>query len=456
MGIALLCVAFLMPGSMRSSRLSQSTSGTHPSTDSSRAGTLLVFPFENGSRIASVDWLGEGLSELTVERLEDRGLNVLSRQDRLATLEKIGLPDSARFSHATMVKIATEADADEVVLGRFVSDGKTVTLEARVLRINPPWLSKMYTQSGSLDSLLRIHARLTWEILCALEQRDCAEQAANVNESSFSDPPASLRQEALENFIHGITASDDESRMKSLREAARLEPAWDRPAFELGQLYFARHNCESALPWFSRVPPNRADGPEASFNTGVCHLQRGDAARAEASFSGLIERTRSVDPKDRLPEMSEIHNNLGVARLRLGKFGDAAAEFERAAALDAEEPLYWENLGIVKLAAKQPDAAITPLERARKLDPDDKLARPLLISAFESLGRASDAAALRAEISGGAGAAAPVQDPVALARQARVSMKFDRSLLHLEGESAAAKPARKEDSRKKDDNGVQR
>ena len=396
-GIALACAAFFVAGSVRSSSLSQSANAPAAVAESAHAGTLLVFPFENGSRIASVDWLGEGLSELTVERLEDRGLNVLSRQDRLAAVEKIGLPDSARFSHATMVKIATEADADQVVLGRFVSDGKTITLEARVLSVNPPWLSKPYTQSGPLDSLLRIHAKLTWEILCALEKRDCAEQSANVDESNFSDPPRSLRQEALENFIHGITAMDDESRMKSLREAARLEPAWDRPAFELGQLYFARHNCESALPWYSRVPPNRAEGPEASFNAGVCHLQRGDAARAEAAFSGLMERTRSSDPKDRLPDMPEVRNNLGVARLRLGKPGDAAAEFERAAALDAEEPMYWENQGIAKLAAKQPDAAVAPFERARKLDPEDKLARTLLLSTFESLGRASDAAALRAE-----------------------------------------------------------
>ncbi len=453
--MALACAAFFVAGSARPSEFGQSGNGSHPNSESTHAGTLIVFPFENGSRIASVDWLGEGLSELTAERLEDRGLNVLPRQDRLAALEKIGLPDSARFSHATMVKIATEADADEVVLGRFVSDGKTITLEARVLSVNPPWLSKPYTQSGPLDSLLRIHARLSWEILCALEQQDCTEQAANVDESSFSNPPLSLRQEALENFVHGIAAMDDESRMKSLREAARLEPAWDRPAFELGQLYFARHNCESALPWYSRVPPNRAGGPEASFNTGVCHLQRGDASRAEAAFSGLMERSRSSDPKDRLPEMPEIRNNLGVARLRLGKPGDAAAEFERAAALDAEEPLYWENIAIAKLAAKQPDAAVAPLERARKVDPDDKLARTLLISTFESLGRASDAAALRAESAGNTGAsAAAAQDPGALARQARVSMNFDRALLHLEGDAAATKPARKEDSRKKEDNGV--
>ena len=148
-------------------------------------GTYLVFPFENESRIANLDWLGEGLSELTVERLQDRGLTVLSRQERLAALEKIGLPDSARFSHATLVKIAAEADADEVIYGRFVSDGKTVTLEARVLRISPPSLSPPLTQTGSMQDLLRAHARLSWQILCALEQKNCLPEGANRGRIEF-------------------------------------------------------------------------------------------------------------------------------------------------------------------------------------------------------------------------------------------------------------------------------
>lgn len=107
----------------------------------SHSETLLIFPFENESRMANLDWLGEGFSELTSERLGDRNVTLLSREDRLATLERMGLPDSARFSHATIVKIAAEADADAVVYGRFQSDGKTVTLEARVLRLSPPALA---------------------------------------------------------------------------------------------------------------------------------------------------------------------------------------------------------------------------------------------------------------------------------------------------------------------------
>ena len=133
-----------------------------------------------------------------------------------------------------------------------------------------------------------------------------------------------------------------------LREAARLEPAWDRPAFELGQIYFKRRDCDSALVWYSRVPPNRPDGPEASFSTGVCHLARNDAARADASFSGLLERTRKTGEKDSLPELPEMHNNLGVARLRLGKWNEAGTEFDRASALDPEEADYLINIAIAE------------------------------------------------------------------------------------------------------------
>jgi tetratricopeptide (TPR) repeat protein len=386
--------------------------------------------------MANLDWLGEGLAELTAERLGDRGLNVLSRQERLAALEKIGLPDSARFSHATMVKIAAEADADEVIYGRFVSDGKTVMLETHLLHLSPPKLSSPFTQTGAMQDLLREHSRLSWQLICAIEKSSCPPEGANRDQTSFSEPPPSLSVDALENFVKGLTGSDDDLRVRSLREAARLEPAWDRPAYELGQIYFGRRDCESALPWFSRVPPNRSDGPETSFDTGVCHLLRNDPARAEAAFSGLIDRTRTADPQGRVSELAEVRNNLGVARLRLGKITEAAAEFERATALDEGEADFWLNLGIAKLAQKLPAAAVAPLEHARAAAPEDKDAPVLLISTLESLGRGSDAAAIRTSApQAGSGTAAPVpQDQAALARMARVSKDFDRSLLRPSSE----------------------
>jgi tetratricopeptide (TPR) repeat protein len=430
----------------------QSASDAHTASAESRPETLLVFPFENESRQANLDWLDEGISELTAERLEDRGVYVLSREDRLATLERIGLPDSARFSHATIMKIAGEADADVVVYGRFQFDGKSVTLEARVLRLSPPSLSPPLKEMSAMPDLLRAQARLTWRILCALDRKNCPPQGANTDESSFSEPPASLRPEALENFVRGLAGSESEERLRLLREAARLEPAWDRPAFELGQIYFKRRDCDSALVWYSRVPPNRPDGPEASFATGVCHLARNDAGRADAAFSGMLERTRKSGEKGALPELPEMHNNLGVARLRLGKWNEAGTEFERASALDPEEADFLVNIALAKLIGKQAAAAVAPLEHARMIDPADKEAKALLIATFESLGRSSDAAAIRSEGADNADKQAPInlQDASGLARLARVSRNLDHALLRPStdppaGQSAAGKGPRKID-----------
>ena len=438
----MICAAIGAPSGARPPRAGQTEGPSHGAASAPVSGTVLVFPFENESGIASLDWLGEGISELTIERLQNRGVTVLSRQERLAILEKIGLPDSARFSHATLVKIAGEADADEVIYGRYVSSGTSVTLEAHVLRTNPPSLSPALTQTSSMQDLLRAHAQLSWQILCALAQKNCLPDGANRDETSFTEPPPSLRVDALQNFIQGLVGADDDARLRMLREAARLEPAWDRPAFELGLIYFARHDCDSALPWFSRVPPGRPDGFETSFDAGVCHLQRNDGARAEATFSGLLDRSTSADPQDRLPELPEVWNNLGVAHLRLGKWNDAATEFDHAAMLDAGEVDYLVNLGIAKLAAKQPAAAVAAFENARKIAPEDKDARALLISTLLSVGRGSDAAAIRSEAPGSGGRAAETipQDSAGLARMARVSRKFDHSLLRFTGDVPDAQP----------------
>ena len=434
------------------------TSGAARSASSSesRAETILIFPFQNDSRMANLDWLGEGLSELTAERLEDRGVNVLSREDRLATLERMGLPDSARFSHATIVKIATEADADAVIFGSFQYDGQKATLEARVLRISPPSLSPAFTESGTMEDLLRAHARLTWKVLCAVNKKNCPLQGASQDESSFSEPPPSLRPDALENFIRGVSGSQDEERLRLLRESARLEPNWDRPAFELGKIYFKRHDCDSALVWYSRVPPNRPDGPEASFATGVCHLARNDAARAEATFSVLLDRTRRTGEKDWLPELPEMRNNLGVSRLQIGKWNEAETEFERASALDPEEADYWINIAIAKIIGKQAPAAVTALDHARKIAPDDKEARALFIATLDSLGRSAEASAARAEATekGDKQVMPNLQDGVALARMARISRNFDRTFLRPGGEAPEGQSPAGKGPRKSDDSGV--
>ena len=76
----------------------------------SSQGIFLVFPFENDGANGRLDWLGEGLEELTIQRLASAGQQVFTHAGRAAELDRNGLPASARFSHATMLKIGAELD----------------------------------------------------------------------------------------------------------------------------------------------------------------------------------------------------------------------------------------------------------------------------------------------------------------------------------------------------------
>src|SRR6202030_3966574 len=120
----------------------------------SQQGVYLVFPFENSGASPRLDWLGEGLEELTIQYLSDSGAQVYSHAGRAGELERYGLPASAKLSRATMLRIAQDLDADYVIFGSFGSDGTSLTIDARTLRVDPPALLTPVHDSGPLNSLM--------------------------------------------------------------------------------------------------------------------------------------------------------------------------------------------------------------------------------------------------------------------------------------------------------------
>src|SRR5262245_33060896 len=87
---------------------------------SAEVGTILVFPFENLSNDRSLDWLGEGISELLVETLQFQpGAYVFPRDERLSAYDKLGIPEMAMVSRATQLKLGWEVGSDRIIVGRF-------------------------------------------------------------------------------------------------------------------------------------------------------------------------------------------------------------------------------------------------------------------------------------------------------------------------------------------------
>lgn len=366
-----------------------------PPADAARPQVVLTFPFENTGQEISLEWLSEGLAELTVERLNGRGTYyMLSRRERLDVLETAGLPVSTRFSRATMLKLGEEADADKVIFGSYSSDDSRLTVSARVLHLSPPSLSTEFSQSGALADVMSIHARLAGQLSCAIATVSPGGTACGADSpavTAFAAQPEAVAPEAFELYIRGVTDSNDAARLRNLREAARLQPQWGAPALAIGDTYFSRRNCELALPWLTKVPAGGARGVQAGFEAGVCYLLRGDAAQAQTAFSAVLNRAG-------LPPLPEVQSNLGVALARDGKWAEAQAAFEKAAAVDAEQPDYWVNLGLLQLRAQEPEAAEEPLRQALALQPNDAEAHALLAHALAQIGREDEAQAERAQL----------------------------------------------------------
>src|SRR6266403_3064033 len=99
-------------------------------------GVYLVFPFENAGPSPRYDWLGEGLEELTIQRLAAAGEQVYSHAGRLTEQEHYGLPGSSRLSRATMLHAAEDLDADFVIFCKFTANVTSLTIESQILKVN--------------------------------------------------------------------------------------------------------------------------------------------------------------------------------------------------------------------------------------------------------------------------------------------------------------------------------
>jgi tetratricopeptide (TPR) repeat protein len=406
------------------------TNGAAPS------GVYLVFPFENAGASPRLDWLGEGLEELTIQSLSAGGQQVYSHAGRTSELERNGLPFSAKLSRASMLRVAQDLDADFVIFGSFTSDGKSLTIESRVLRTDPLMLLPSVRETGPLDSLMEMQSKLVWRLLSENDK------AYRPTLAEFSRAQRPLRLDAFEHYIRGLLANDDEPRLRELREASRLEPAWPDPYFALGQTYFTRNDCTTALSFLSHVPPAHDRYVEALFSTGVCRLQLNQPDRAEDVFTSLQTSLNGNAKGEQQAgasgaDLPEILNNLAVAHARRGKTTEAQAELRRATDLDPDEDDYPFNLGLLALQSADFTAAAAAFRDASERKPENPEDRALLVQSLEKAGKKSEADQERESAAEALGPNALQSahvdvKPDATFRLARIRTELDTTALRLE------------------------
>jgi tetratricopeptide (TPR) repeat protein len=340
-------------------------------------------PFENAGAPAKLDWLGEGLEELTIERLTAAGEQVYSHAGRAAELERYGLPTGSTFSRATMLRVAEDLDADYVIYGKFAVKGPALTLEMRILSMNPLALRPPVLESGQVDSLMDLHTRLLWRTLFSRDGRYALSLA------DFTKRQRPLRLDAFEQYSRGLQATDADAKLRQLHEAVRLVPDWPDANFALGEAYFAKKDFNPALAWFFKVPKTYDRYPEALFFSGVCRLQLNQADHAEEDFHNLQEALKGSAANG--ADAPEILNNLAIAQARQGKVAPAQANLRRATDLAPGEDDYSFNLGLLALQNDDAAAAADYFRQAAEREPDSAEDRALLILSLEKAEKTGEA-----------------------------------------------------------------
>jgi tetratricopeptide (TPR) repeat protein/TolB-like protein len=419
-----------------SSGTSQATASSGKSNSSH--GIYLVFPFQNSGPSSRLDWLSEGLEELTIQGLASAGEQVYSHSWRLGELERYGIPTTAKLSRATMLHVAEDLDADYVVFGSFNYDGKNLTIDSRLLRVNPAGLLLPVHESGPLETVMDLHTRLIWRMLSENDK------AYPLSLTEFSQMYKAVRLDAFEHYIRGLIANDDETRLRELREAVRLEPEWVEPNYALGEAYFTRRDCASALPLYAKVPKTHDRYLEALFSIGVCRLSMNQPDQAEEAFAMLQTLLRSSSAPG--VDFPEVLNDLAIAKARQNKFPAAQEDLRRASALDADEDDYPFNLGLIAIEQGDFNGAAALFREAAHREPDIPEDRSLLVAALEKAGKQEEAdqernAALEAFGPSGMTTTHLDSKTDSLTHFERVATEIDPETLRFEMESTEARAA---------------
>lgn len=326
------------------------------------ADPVLVLPYFNLSKSAELHWVGESLGEAIRESLAARGVLVLGHDERKEAFTRLSIRPGAVLTRASIVKLGSAVDASHVVYGQYEIAGleaapagkSTLRITARIVDLHATRQSPPFDELGALEDLATLQTHLAWQMV----RYFAGGRAPSEEEFRNAYPP--LRLDAIESYIRGLMADAPDQKQRFFAQAARLEPRFSLPAFQLGRLYATRKEYRYAIDWLERVQRTDSGYLEGQFLLGLSRYYTGDYARAEAAFRLVA---------DSVP-LNEVWNNLGAAQSRRNT-PEAAASFAKALEGDSADPDYHFNLGYTLWKRGQFDRAADSFRTALDRKPDD-------------------------------------------------------------------------------------
>jgi tetratricopeptide (TPR) repeat protein len=357
--------------------------------------TVLVFPFENTSKRAEYNWVGESFAEMLSELLDSSGFAAIRPDERNLAYEREGLPTTAILTRATSIKVGERAGADLVIVGTYRVDGEkskeTVTVSARLVDIREGRISNEFSRGGQLKDLQELQGEMAYEILhqrnpqLPFSRGDVVGSATKIPTSAFAD------------YMKAVTTADRQNKVLFLARAIDeyskgAQGQYSQAVFELGRVLYLDGKWTDAIKVLSKIDPKYPRYTEAAFYLGVSYANDKQNDLAMKVFTDLV------------PKMAlyEVYNNAGAVYLRGGKIDDAMLYLKPAAEAATRDLDTQFNYGYALYLKNDFAGAAAQLQKAIrrtstageavKYSAQDGEAFYLLAKASERAGRAADAA----------------------------------------------------------------
>lgn len=359
-GFAFLLALFLAVHALAQTASEASPTAGGAGGSGGRERILLVLPFDNRSGQPSLEWVREATPEILGSRLTSAGFAPMSRTDRLYALDHLGLPQGFQPSRASSLKLAQTLDADSIIVGSYLTDGTQIVAEAQLVDVPHLRMSEPVTARGEMREMVKVLDTLAWKLTKQLDP------SFSGSLETFVAAGKGLRLDAFEQYIRGITESDQTERVRHLKQAVLLSPELSRAWMQLGREDYNSQQYEDAAVAFAKVGRNDADALEAGFYRGLSLLFSGDYPKAEEAFGNVA----------RILPLSAVLNNQGVALARRGK--DGTPLFRQAETADPNASDYHFNLAVSLKHSGNTAEALKELAQCLKLRPNDSEAQGLL------------------------------------------------------------------------------
>lgn len=297
--------------------------------------TVIVLPFENTSGKTEFNWVGESFADSLTDLLGSKEiritrLNVISNRERQLTQQKLGIPLTVLPSLAASLRLARESRSTLLIAGKYNIEpanedvAARLTVAARIIRVNEGrFLSEEFPDgkrvtreiviNDALANLQTVQGQVAFQILYQWDR------ALPFKGNEFVDLANKVPARAFEAYIKGLLTpdSDLQSRENYFKNAMRIYADDDKTsggtysdaAIELGHLYLNQRKLAEAIDYFSRIPQESGQYPEAAFYTGLIHWQQGNYERALAVMRPLADELK----------LETVYNTLGAISIQASR-----------------------------------------------------------------------------------------------------------------------------------------